>query len=225
MASFFPKKRLGIRRGAVKKKEAYNHRFRIIPAAICVVLIFTITGLATETVRNPLETKNNSGEEKLEFSLDLIPVNSHSIGQLDLSRSAANESQQLESQPFELREVTSAPALDQTIQASPEISKFQNSLYTSSLITLTALNVADYLSTVQALKHKELEEANPAMKPIAKNIYLFTAVKLGVAALDIYILKNLYKKNKPLAWVLSVAANFAMSYVVANNIKMIQDVR
>lgn len=225
MASFLPKKRLGIRRDAVKKKEAYNHRLWIIPAAICVVLIFTITGLATETVRNPLVTKKNSGEEKLEFSLDLTPVNSHPIGQLDLSRPAMNESQQFESQPFELREVTSAPALDQTIQAPPTISKFQNSLYTSSLVTLTALNVADYLSTVQALKHKELDEANPAMKPIAKNIYLFTAVKLGVAALDIYILKNLYKKNKPLAWILSVAANFAMSYVVANNIKMIQDVR
>jgi hypothetical protein len=93
------------------------------------------------------------------------------------------------------------------------------------LITLTALNIADYFTTVQALKHKELEEGNPVMKPIVKNIYVFTAVKLGIAALDIYFLKNLYKKNKPLAWVLSAAANFAMSYVVANNVKMIGDVR
>jgi len=169
--------------------------------------------------------KKNSGEDKPEFSLDLTPVSSHTIGQLDLSRMSVNESQQLEAQPMAMREVGTAPLPDQIIQAPPKVSKFQNSLYTSSLITLTALNVADYFSTVQALKHKELEEANPAMKPIAKNIYLFTAVKLGVAALDIYILKNLYKKNKPLAWILSVAANFAMSYVVANNIKMIQNVR
>lgn len=209
----------------MKKKQTLHHRFWIIPATICFVLIFTIFGLATESVRNPLGTEKNSGEDKFEFSLDLTPISSHSMGQLDLSRLSMNESKQFETQPFALKEVGSALPSDQIIQASPRVSKFQKSLYTSSLIALTALNVADYLSTVQALKHKELEEANPAMKPIAKNIYLFTAVKLGVAALDIYILKSLYKKNKPLAWVLSVAANFAMSYVVANNIKMIQSVR
>jgi hypothetical protein len=209
----------------VKKKETYIPRFWIIPATICIVLIFTIFGLTTETAPNPLGTERDSEEDKLEFSLDLTLVNSASIGQLDLSGLSLNESQQFESQPFVLREVTTAPPNEQPIQVLPKISKFQNSLYTTSLITLTALNVADYFSTVQALKHKELEEANPAMKPIAKNIYLFTAVKLGVAALDIYILKKLYTKNKPLAWILSVAANFAMSYVVASNIKMIQDVR
>jgi hypothetical protein len=209
----------------VKKKQTLHHRFWIIPATICFVLIFTIFGLATESVRNPLGTEKNSGEDKFEFSLDLTPISSHTIGQLDLSRLSMNESKQFETQPFALKEVGPAPPSDQIIQTSPRVSKFQNSLYTSSLIALTALNVADYFSTVQALKHKELEEANPAMKPIAKNIYLFTAIKLGVAALDIYILKSLYKKNKPLAWVLSVAANFAMSYVVANNIKMIQTVR
>jgi hypothetical protein len=209
----------------VKKKQTFYLRFWIIPATICSVLIFTIFGLTTESVRDPLGIGKNSGEDKLEFSLDLTPISTHTIGQLDLSRLPMNESQQFDAQPFALKEIRSAPPSDQISQASPKVSNFQNSLYTSSLITLTALNVADYFSTVQALKHKELEEANPAMKPIAKNIYLFTAVKLGVAALDIYILKNLFKKNKPLAWVLSVAANFAMSYVVANNIKMIQNVR
>jgi hypothetical protein len=209
----------------MKKKKILHRCFWIIPATICFLLIFTIYGLATESVRNPLGTEKNYGEEKFEFSLDLTPVNSHTIGQLDLSRLPMNESTLFETQSFALKEVGSAPPSDQIIQASPRVTNFQNSLYISSLITLTALNVADYFSTIQALKRKELEEANPAMKPITKNIYLFTAVKLGVAALDIYILKSLYKKNKPLAWVLSAAANFAMSYVVANNIKMIQSVQ
>lgn len=209
----------------MKKKEAHCHRFRFFPAAICFVLIFSITGLASETVRDPLGTEISPEENRLEFALDLTPVNSLQIGQFDLSYLTINESQRFESQPFVLREVATSTVPDHTLQAPPKISKLQNSLYTTSLITLTALNVADYLSTVKALKHKELEEANPAMKPIAKNIYLFTGVKLGVAALNIYILKNLYKKNKPLAWILSAAANFAMSYVVANNIKMIQEVR
>jgi hypothetical protein len=209
----------------VKQKEAIDPRFWIIPLAICFLLIVTMPGLATETSRNSSGTDKSAGEDKLEFSLDITPAHSFTIGQLNISRMAMNGTQQFEAQPFVLSEATSAPIQGHPIQAPPKISTLQNSLYTSSLITLTALNVADYLTTVKALKHKELEEANPAMKPIAKNMYLFTAVKLGVAALDIYILKKLYKKNKPLAWVLSVAANFAMSYVVASNVKMIKGVQ
>ena len=209
----------------MKKKQTFHSRFWIIPTTICFVLIFSVFGLTTESVRNPVETEKNSEEAKPEFSLDLTPIASHTLGQLDLSRLSTNESQPVEAQPFALKKVESVPPQDRIMPASPRISKFQNSLYTSSLVTLTALNVADYFSTIQALKHKELEEVNPAMKPIAKNIYLFTAVKLGVAALNIHILKSLYKKNKPLAWLLSVAANVAMSYVVANNIKMIRSVQ
>lgn len=224
MASFLPKKELGIRRDAVKKKEAHNPRFSTIALTICFVLILTIFGQGTEIARNSSAIEENSGENKLEFSLELIPANTFSIGQLDLYPIATDGTDQLESQTFVLTGSATSPIQEQTMQAPPRISKLQNSLYTSSLITLTALNVADYITTVQALKHKELEEANPAMKPIVKNIYLFTAVKLGVAALDIYILKKLYKKNKPLAWVISVAANFAMSYVVANNVRMIKSI-
>jgi hypothetical protein len=225
VASFLPKKETGTRRDAVKKKQASSHRFWVIPATMCFLLIFTSLGFSTESKQNPLEPEKNSEVDKLEFSLDLTPVSYHTIGQLDLSPLNASEAPKLETQAIAKKEVGPSPPSTQILQDPPKVSNFQNSLYTSSLVTLTALNVADYFSTVQALKHKELEEANPAMKPIAKNIYLFTAVKLGVAALDIYILKNLYKKNKPLAWILSVAANFAMSYVVANNIKMIQSVR
>ena len=209
----------------MKRKQTVNNHFWIIPLTICFVLTFTIMGHTSETGRISPIAEENSGEVKQEFSLELIPTSTFSIGPLSLSQMTANKTDQLESQPFVLTEGIPTPSQEQTIQAPPRIINWQNSLYTSSLITLTALNVADYITTVKALKHEELEEANPAMKPIAKNIYVFTAVKLGVAALDIYILKKLYKKNKPLAWVLSVAANFAMSYVVANNFKMINRVQ
>jgi hypothetical protein len=189
------------------------------------VLIFGITELVAETVGDSLRAEGNSEEDRLGFSLDLTPVDSQTLGQLALSQLTLNEPQLLESRPFVLTEVTTAPSPNQNMRSTRPGIKIQNSLYATSLITLTALNVADYLSTVQALKHEELEEVNPITKPLTKNIYLFTAVKLGVAALDICILKNLYKKNKPLAWVLSLAANFAMSYVVANNIKMIREVQ
>ncbi len=209
----------------MKRKQIASPRFWIVPLTICFVLIFSIFGQGTATVRNSSVSEENSGENKLEFSLELVPTNTFSIGPLNLSQMTTNGTAELESQPFGLTEGTPSPTQEQIIQVPPRVIDLQNSLYTSSLITLTALNVADYITTIKALRHKELEEANPAMKPIAKNIYVFTAVKLGVAALDIYILKKLYKKNKPLAWVLSVAANFAMSYVVANNFKMIKSVQ
>jgi hypothetical protein len=103
-------------------------------------------------------------------------------------------------------------------------SPFGDSLYTASLLTLTALNIADYVSTVKALQLPGLEEGNPIMRPFTKNMLVFGAVKLGVAALNFYLLKKIYKKNKTLGWVLSIAGNMAMSYVVSNNMRKIQSV-
>jgi hypothetical protein len=113
----------------------------------------------------------------------------------------------------------------QILKNVPKKSKqLETSLYTASLLTLAALNVADYISTVKALQLPGLEEGNPIMRPITKNIPLFSAVKLGITALDFYLLKKIHKKNKTLGWILSIAGNFAMSYVVANNIRKIQSV-
>lgn len=102
--------------------------------------------------------------------------------------------------------------------------RLENSLYTASLLTLTALNVADYISTVRALQLPGLEEGNPIMRPFTKNILLFSTVKLGIAVLDFYLLKKIFKKNKTAGWVLSILGNFAMSYIVSSNIRKIQSV-
>ncbi len=96
-------------------------------------------------------------------------------------------------------------------------------LYTSSLITLTCLNIADYYTTVKALKYKSLDETNLLMKPFTKSTLLYTTVKLGLTAYNYYFLNNLYKKDKTLAWAVSLVANFALSYVVANNLKNIHE--
>jgi hypothetical protein len=100
----------------------------------------------------------------------------------------------------------------------------ENSLFTASLLTLTALNIADYVSTVKALQLPGLKEGNPIMRPFTKNILLFSAVKIGLTTLDFCLLKSIYKKNKTLGWILSIAGNFAMSYIVSNNIHKIQAV-
>lgn len=102
--------------------------------------------------------------------------------------------------------------------------RLNDSLFTASLLTFTALNIADYITTVKALQLPGLEEGNPVMHPFAKNMVLLGAVKLGISALDFYLLKNIYKKNKTLGWVLSIVGNLALSYVVSHNIRKIQAV-
>ena len=101
-------------------------------------------------------------------------------------------------------------------------SRFEKTLFTSQLVAMVALNVADYLTTKSALKHPGLQEGNPMMKPFVKNAVLFAAVKAGTTALSVWGMKSLRKRDKTTAWVLTTASNFLLSYVVANNMRLIQ---
>jgi hypothetical protein len=119
----------------------------------------------------------------------------------------------------------SATIPPQSTKITPKkVTPLGDSLHTASLLTLTALNIVDYASSIRALRHPGLEEGNPILRPFTKNMLLFSAVKLGMTALDYYVLKSIYKKNKTLGWVLSIAGNIAMSYIVSQNIRKIQSV-
>lgn len=98
----------------------------------------------------------------------------------------------------------------------------ENSLFKTSLLTFVTLNVGDFYTTNKALKYNGLREANPLLGPLTKNTLLFAAVKLGITTLNYHLLKKLYKKNKKLAWVVSIASNIVMGYVVINNTKWIK---
>jgi hypothetical protein len=104
-------------------------------------------------------------------------------------------------------------------------SSMGDKLFTASLASLVVLNIADYFSTLEALKHPGLSEGNPLMKPFVKSPLVFAAVKVGISTLSFLSMKSIYKRNRPLAWVLSTAANFAMSYVVSNNLRCIDKIR
>jgi len=104
-------------------------------------------------------------------------------------------------------------------------SSMGDKLFTVSLVSLVALNVADYFSTMEALKHPGLSEGNPLMKTFVKSPLAFAAIKVGISTLSFLSMKSLYRKNRPLAWVLSTAANFAMSYVVSNNLRLIDKIK
>jgi len=103
--------------------------------------------------------------------------------------------------------------------------KVEKSLYTTSLITLLALNTADYFTTIKALQYKEIKEINPVMRPLVKNPSLYLVLKLGVNVYAYYAMQNLFKKNKKIAWLVSVLTNAALSYIVLNNIWQINKVK
>jgi hypothetical protein len=100
-----------------------------------------------------------------------------------------------------------------------------SSFFDANLVLMVGLNVADYFSTREALKYPGLEETNPLMRPFTKSPAAFAAVKFGTTALTYLSFKAIFKKNKTVAWVMATATNCLLSYVVANNVRLIQAAR
>lgn len=98
-------------------------------------------------------------------------------------------------------------------------------LFDANLILMVGLNVADYFSTREALKYPGLTETNPLMKPFVKSPAAFAAIKLGTTALSYWSMKAIFKRNRTVAWIMTTASNALLSYVVANNMRLIQGAR
>lgn len=98
-------------------------------------------------------------------------------------------------------------------------------LFDANLVVMVGLNIADYVSTREALKYPGLAEANPLMKPFIKNPAAFAAAKLGTTALSYWSMKVVFKRNKTVAWVMTTASNVLLSYVVASNIRAVRGAR
>ncbi|MBP7707063.1 MAG: hypothetical protein KA243_07435 [Candidatus Aminicenantes bacterium] len=116
----------------------------------------------------------------------------------------------------------SAPLRLPVYRPAPRAGK---ALFDANLVLLVGLNVADYVSTREALKYPGLTETNPLMKPFVKSPAAFAAVKLGTTALSYWSMKVLFKKNRTVAWIMTTASNALLSYVVANNYRLIQGAR
>ena len=104
-------------------------------------------------------------------------------------------------------------------------SRLGDSAFNASLLSLVALNVADFVSTKECLKYSHLSEGNPCLKPFVKNTAVFAAVKGGLTVASVLGTKALYKRHKALGWVSSIAANLALSSVVSNNFRLLRDAR
>jgi hypothetical protein len=99
---------------------------------------------------------------------------------------------------------------------------FNETMFEVSMATLAGLSLADYFTTMAAVKHPSLAESNPFFKVLVKYPVFFAVAKIGVTAVSFWGLKRLYKQNKTAAWILSAASNFAMSFVIANNLRLIK---
>jgi len=102
---------------------------------------------------------------------------------------------------------------------------FEKTFFDANLVAMVGLNVADYFSTRAALKYQGLNEWNPLMKPFVKSPVAFAAAKLGTTALAYWSFKALFKHSRTLAWIMTTASNGILSYVLANNLHMIQVAR
>lgn len=128
-----------------------------------------------------------------------------------------------------VEEAVPAPAprfsIPQTIPFYKPAARSGKALFDANLVLMVGLNIADYLSTREALKYPGLGETNPLMKPFVNNPAAFAAIKLGTTALSYWSMKAIFKKSKTVAWVMTMASNALMSYVVANNMRLIQGAR
>lgn len=85
-----------------------------------------------------------------------------------------------------------------------------------SLYTMSVLNVGDTYFSLRAFSNG-YSELNPFLRPMARNPYTFVAAKLTLSIVNYLGLKWMYKKNKTVAWCMSVAANIALGYVIYKN--------
>jgi hypothetical protein len=131
----------------------------------------------------------------------------------------------------EILATESMPALSAQLTMPPRIPSFGpivlpgKALFDANLVLMVGLNIADYVSTRAALKYDGLSETNPLMKPFVRSPAAFAAIKFGTTALSYLSMKAIFKRNRTFAWVMTTASNALLSYVVANNLRMIQGAR
>jgi energy-converting hydrogenase Eha subunit A len=210
----------------MRKKHDFKESQRVLIVVLLFTVIFAVV-LSLPLKGEEREIKDGSASIKTgndiistEFTL-LQPKYSTNF---ELSRPVSKESKSYEFRYNFFIKKTDTP-LDVYNRLNKRIKSERvrrSSLFNTTLITSAILGAADFVTTVKALKYGSLQEANPLAKPIVKNPYVFALAKLGITALNYQLMKVLYKKDKKLAWVMSVVSNLALSYVVINNIRMIQ---
>ncbi|HEX9902278.1 MAG TPA: hypothetical protein VGB72_05400 [Acidobacteriota bacterium] len=101
----------------------------------------------------------------------------------------------------------------------------EDTLFTASLVSFVALNIADYVATRKVLQQVGPEGVNPIFRPFTKNDYAYAVFKLGYTLMSCISIKSLHDTDKPMAWALSLISNFLVSYALAYNLEQLENSR
>jgi len=87
--------------------------------------------------------------------------------------------------------------------------------FDASLYVMDVLNAGDLYFSMRAFDNG-YQELNPVLR-MARTDTAFVLSKVTLSVLNHIGLKWMYKKNRTVAWCMSIAANIALSYVVYKN--------
>ncbi len=197
----------------MKKGQTKKTLTTIFVATMAAAFIFSSPMIAGE---NP-STEQSKGRAMI-MNLEYVPISESSLINTEISTPARAFS-------ISSKQLTLKPISPQASKFSFEPKRQGQGGFIAAVACTVVLHAADYLTTRHALQYSRLQEGNPFMKKIVSSPLLFAGVKLGVAGLQILLLKGLFKKNKTLAWVVGTAMNVALSAVVANNLSKIRKIR
>jgi hypothetical protein len=83
--------------------------------------------------------------------------------------------------------------------------------------TFAALQAADVVTTVRALRKPGLREANPFVKPFAQNVPSIVLFKAGSTAVTVLAVEKLWRKNPLAAVATMITINVAYGVLVSQN--------
>ena len=212
----------------MREKHDFKESQRVLIVALLFTVVFAVV-LSLPLKGEEREIKDGSASsESIQTENDIISkeftlIQPKYSTNSELFRPVSKENKPYEfSSNFSIKKTGAALDVYNRLNKRIKSERLQSSLFNTTLITSAILGAADFVTTVKALKYGSLQEANPLAKPLVKNPYVFALAKLGITALNYQLMKVLYKKDKKLAWVMSVVSNLALSYVVINNIRMIK---
>ena len=100
----------------------------------------------------------------------------------------------------------------------PQVRPEQPLAFDLSLSILATLHGADFALTRDIIRDGG-RELNPFIRPFTRNDATLFIAKAAMMTVGHVLLKKLYRKNKTLAWIGSIALNVGMALVVIHNLR------
>jgi hypothetical protein len=91
--------------------------------------------------------------------------------------------------------------------------------------TFAALQVADAVTTVQALQQAGVEEVNPLARPFVRNVPAMAVVKSASTAVTIFAVEKLWRRNRVAAVSTMIGINVAYGLIVSHNARVAESAR